>query len=165
MAEIRRWSYEQGFGVSRTDEQLLAKIAQAACDGHIVLSERRTHQSRSGIVGGGGHAKSEEPVKERDRSSSSATTTSARHSGPVSTPPTPMPPPAKTKTWIEFRLLDEITGEPITGVTFRIELTDGAVVNRMTDGSGLIRIDEIDPGTCGIREIAEDTGPEVTTVT
>ena len=53
---------------------------------------------------------------------------------------------------------------PVSGVAFRIQLTDGSIVKHVTNGAGKIRIDGIDPGVCGIREIAADTGPEVTKV-
>lgn len=162
MASIRRWVYEQGFSIPRTDELLLVKIAQAVYDGRLAIADRRLVQRRTSGGGGASGASStqEKTAPKTDRPSGRVP--KPRSEQPDQEPmPKPTPP---TKTWIEFYLLDEVTGKPISGVAFRIQLTDGSIVMHTTNGTGKIRIDGVDPGICGIREIAADTGPEVTEV-
>jgi len=163
MASIRRWSYEQGLSVGRTDDQLLCEIARAACDGRITMTEGQTFGSQS-LAGGGGSTTRDDLTPQQDKPGLRPGPT-PRPQNSSSRPALPLPPTAaETKTWIEFRLLDETTDKPVSGVAFRIQLTDGSIVEQITDAAGLIRIDGIDPGVCGIREIAEDTGSEVTRV-
>lgn len=157
MAEIRRWSFEQGLGVKRTDEGLLAEIAEAACAGRIVLAARRRIVSASDSSGTSAQHDRTETQPDRP-------IRPARPHRPERPTLPPAPETTEVQTWVEFRLFDETTGEPVSGVGFRIQLPEGTIERHITDGDGLIRIDGIDPGFCGIREIVADTGPEVTKV-
>jgi hypothetical protein len=161
MASIRRWAHEQGFSIRRTDKQLLAEIAQALFIGRIAIADRRFVQRRTG---GGGGANSAQSKRDKTADQPSKSIPLPRSEKPDQGPVPPSKPESQTKSWIEFNLLDETTGKPISGVAFKIQLTDGSIVKHTTNGAGKIRIDGIDPGTCGIREIAADKGPEVTKV-
>jgi hypothetical protein len=84
-------------------------------------------------------------------------------------PPPPAKPggkePAKEKkTWIEFKLVDDQTGKPYSGVRLRITTPDGIENFYTTNSSGLVRIEEIDPGTCDVGEVLDDDALEVVSV-
>ena len=51
------------------------------------------------------------------------------------------------RTWIEIQLVGE-DGRPRPGERYRILLPDGSASEGTLDGSGLARVDDIDPGTC-----------------
>ena len=61
----------------------------------------------------------------------------------------PLPPLAfdAPKTWIEIQLVDE-DGKPVPGQNYRVTTPDGTVCEGTVDEDGLVRITNIDPGTC-----------------
>ena len=63
----------------------------------------------------------------------------------------PDDPENKNKThFVEVELVDD-AGKPITGERVRVTLPDGTTISeRSTDEKGLVRIDNIDPGSCKI---------------
>jgi hypothetical protein len=76
----------------------------------------------------------------------------------------PPPPKAKAKTWIEFRVLEEGTGEPIGGVRLRVTTPDGIENFYTADSSGLVRIDDLDPGQCDLGEMIDADALEVVSI-
>ena len=74
---------------------------------------------------------------------------------------THLPQKPTKNTWIEFELLDDNTDEPIASVPFSIKLPNGNTVTKSTDATGVIRIDDVPPGVCDIKKIADDRGLEV----
>ena len=50
-------------------------------------------------------------------------------------------------TWIEIELIGE-DDQPRPGERYRILLPDGSASEGTLDGSGMARVDNIDPGTC-----------------
>jgi hypothetical protein len=76
------------------------------------------------------------------------------------------PPPSKTKakTWIEFRVLEDGTGNPVGGVRLRITTPDGVENFYTADSAGLVRIPDLDPGQCDIGEMIDADALEVVSV-
>lgn len=64
-------------------------------------------------------------------------------------PPTAVMPCSNVLTWIEVRLLD-FEGNPVGGKQYRIKLPGGAIKAGVLGRSGSVRLDGIEPGTCGI---------------
>ena len=63
--------------------------------------------------------------------------------------PEPAQAPAKKKlTWIEFKVVEDATGQPLSPVRLTIKTPDGNEAFHTTNSEGLIRIDDIDQGTC-----------------
>lgn len=56
---------------------------------------------------------------------------------------------SKKKSWIRVRLVDG-NGEPTIGEKYELHLTDGQILTGKLDGSGVIFIDQLDPGICKI---------------
>lgn len=57
--------------------------------------------------------------------------------------------PKVEKTWIEFRLVDQMQ-RAVAGARYRLKLTDGSVREGQLDEGGQLRIAGIQPGTCQI---------------
>jgi hypothetical protein len=65
--------------------------------------------------------------------------------------PPPAPAPKEVTTWISIELVDDQDPpQPVTFVSYRIELPDGSTRSGMLDGFGKARLDGIDPGTCKV---------------
>ncbi len=79
-------------------------------------------------------------------------------------PATPPPATEEPLHWIEFKVIDEETGEPISGVELKVKLTTGETKKYTTGGGGLISIRDIPAGTCDILEMNDDDALEVTEV-
>jgi hypothetical protein len=64
-------------------------------------------------------------------------------------PQTTVPPVARqtAKTWIEVCLVD-MEDNPVGGKHYLIKTPSGAVEEGNLDGSGRVRLNSIDPGTC-----------------
>lgn len=58
-------------------------------------------------------------------------------------------PQAEEQHWIEIELIDD-AGEPVVGELYFVELPDGSSISGRTDGSGLARVDGVDPGTAKV---------------
>jgi hypothetical protein len=78
---------------------------------------------------------------------------------PSSSQPTPRT--AEKQDWIEIVLLDDDTGDPLSGIPLDLVLPDGRSVRETTDGNGQIRLDELTAGTCEIAKILDEQGFEV----
>jgi hypothetical protein len=69
-------------------------------------------------------------------------------------PSTTAPPPStgtKKLTWIEIVIINDLTALPIPWVRMAVKVPSGEEGFYTTDADGLIRIDDIDPGTCDAR--------------
>jgi hypothetical protein len=56
--------------------------------------------------------------------------------------------PARKTAWVEFRVLDDKTGQPVEGVELTIKLPDGRLERRKTDIGGFIEINDTVEGDC-----------------
>ena len=65
--------------------------------------------------------------------------------------PPPPPPAPNTRTWFELQLLWSDSGEPVKYLQVVIQGIDGRTIIKSTDGDGIIRIDQIDPGAVETR--------------
>lgn len=176
MTALRAWSQAEGIRAPRSDDALLDALANAIEAGRIKIVPRKR---RTGGMPGAdvfteakkdsdtparqpAEAPPREEIKIRERPSQPAADTQPETPGSTA-PPATVPEPAQ-KTWIEFCLLDDETGDPLPDIPIRITLTDGSEQQQTTDAAGLVRIDGIDPGQCNILEIVAENGPEVTEV-
>ena len=55
----------------------------------------------------------------------------------------------KKKSWIEIELVDE-DNKPVTGMAYRITLSDDSVAEGTLDDKGFARVDGIEPGSCKV---------------
>jgi hypothetical protein len=70
--------------------------------------------------------------------------------------PAPQEQPATPKqekklTYIEIKIMDDQTGKPVNWVRLVIKTPDGNENYFTTDANGLVRIDDLEPGTCDVR--------------
>lgn len=79
-------------------------------------------------------------------------------------PIAPVAPETET-AWIRFRVLDEETGEPLSGVRMLIREPNGAEHEHVTAADGTIEIPDLPPGTCDIMRLESDPSFEVREVT
>jgi len=66
-------------------------------------------------------------------------------------PPPPPPEPLRQEkklTWIEIKIMNDQTGEPVNWVRLTVKTPDGNEAFYTTNSAGIIRIDDIEPGTC-----------------
>ena len=76
-------------------------------------------------------------------------------------------PPAATAATthqIEFKLVDEDSGEPVGGVTLKLKLPSGEVREVTSGGDGKIKITDLDAGNCDIEGMSDDEAYEVVSV-
>jgi hypothetical protein len=73
--------------------------------------------------------------------------------------------PEEERHWIAVRVVDNETGEPLSGVPLKIELPDGRVVTRKTGGDGTAHFSDLDDGTCSIVAMLDEDALEVVSVT
>lgn len=151
-----------------TDEQVVRSLRRLVSVGEIhVTPAKWWHRGHAGIdremdetkARGATGGKPVEPIPEpaserRERRPRPAGDPADRPFPPASRPPEP-------KNWIEFHLVDHETDEPIANVPFRLSLPDGAVAEHTSDGSGMIRIDDLPPGYCDIQAILDKGALEV----
>jgi hypothetical protein len=69
---------------------------------------------------------------------------------PVAQPQSAAPKTEKKLTYIEIRVIDDVTGDPVEWVRMAVRLPTGDSSYHTTDAKGLIRIDGIEPGSCDI---------------
>jgi len=79
----------------------------------------------------------EEPESEPASSSSAA--------------PPPELPRSKKLTWIEFKVIWDVSGEPVKNVRLVVKTPDGVENFHDTNGEGKVRIDDLEPGSCDMR--------------
>jgi hypothetical protein len=138
MATLRDLVADTSFDVHRLEpDELLARVAGLLVNGRIKIL-------RTYLPAGSGTG--QEP---------------ARQAG---TPPAKAPAgiaPGK-KHWVEFRLVDDSTGDPIPGVELTIKLPDGSIEKRTTDAGGYVEVNDTLKGDCEISvEIKKDDDPSV----
>jgi hypothetical protein len=63
------------------------------------------------------------------------------------------------KHWVEFRVVDDQTGEPVEGVELTVRLPDGSTEIRATDAGGYVEIADILGGDCDVS--CDMTGAEL----
>jgi len=63
------------------------------------------------------------------------------------------------KHWVEFRVVDDQTGEPVKGIDLTVRLPDGSTEIRTTDAGGYVEITEILRGDCVVS--CDMTGAEL----
>jgi len=56
----------------------------------------------------------------------------------------------ETASWVKFKIVDDATGQPISGIKLKIKLPDGSQKELSTGVNGLIESNDIDPGTCEV---------------
>lgn len=59
-------------------------------------------------------------------------------------------PPETELEWVEVQIVDD-EDNPLAGITYEIELTDGRVRRGATNAAGVIRYERIPGGTCTVR--------------
>ncbi len=146
LAVLRRFLSETG-GIHQArsvdDESLLAYIAARLASGQwYIIRPGRTEKR----VTAGGRRPATKPGKP--------------------TPPTPpeSAPPPSEKTWIKFEIVDDETGQPVSGVTLKVRLPDGQERTGTSNASGLIEFAEITPGTCDILKMIDSHTLEVVSI-
>jgi len=60
------------------------------------------------------------------------------------------PRPVKQTTWVEFAVVDDVTGDPVSGVKLAVDLPDGSQRELTTPASGSVEIDPVDFGNCRV---------------
>lgn len=58
------------------------------------------------------------------------------------------PPKSPETAWVKFQIVDDATGEPISGVNLKIKLPDGSQKDVTTRADGTIEFNGIEPGDC-----------------
>lgn len=66
-----------------------------------------------------------------------------------------------TNNWIEFRVIDDETEEPVSGLKVSIKLPTGEVSDYTTNASGVVRIDNLPAGTFDLEKIIDQEVFEV----
>lgn len=73
----------------------------------------------------------------------------------------PEPVKQKQKTWIKYRVVDDVTHKPVTNVKLLVTLPDDSKVDAVTNGDGEVEFQGIDPGvayvTSGYRSAKADS--------
>jgi hypothetical protein len=69
-----------------------------------------------------------------------------------------------TASWIKLEVVDDVTGEPVPGVTFNLKLPDGSTKDVVTDAAGVAELTGLDPGTFDIEKMMDGEGWEVVQV-
>jgi type VI secretion system secreted protein VgrG len=87
--------------------------------------------------------------------------------GPAPKPPPPTPKkeePPKKLHFVKFQVLDDATGQPMSGVLLKLKLPNGTEGQYSTDSNGMITFDPVDPGTCDIQKMIDSDALEVVQV-
>ncbi len=67
----------------------------------------------------------------------------------------------KGEAWVKFKVIDDLTEEPLADVTVTIKLPDGTEQSFTTAADGMIEIDGLPAGKFAIESIADSEGYEV----
>ena len=131
MEAIRSLISDVSFDVHRMDtEGVLVRAAELLVSGRIRIL--RSHEFSGGAA---------------------AEALAAQKSAEEAKTPSPAAPPKKH--WIEFKVVDDVTGEPVKDLEITIKLPDGGVEKRTTDAGGFVEVNDILKGDC---EISIDPG-------
>jgi hypothetical protein len=71
------------------------------------------------------------------------------------------PVTAPPLTWIEFRVLDDDTGQPVSGVKLRLMLPDGTTGTYSTNAEGKVRFTDLIAGVVDLEQMLDDDALEV----
>jgi hypothetical protein len=115
------------------DDDLLRRVALLLAAGRITLLAA----SRRGASTAGEEAVKRELAKETEKKSSVGA--------------------APKRHWVEFRVVDDKTGNPVKGIELTVKLPDGSIEKRKTDQDGYIEINDTLKGAC---EVSCETGDE-----
>jgi len=147
MKALRRWvltslPYPD---VSRKDDQAIVRLVagQVACGRlKLVWRERISQHTAFGAVGSDAQpeAQAEDLVEET--------------------------PPAETQplNWVEFRFVDDETGDALSDIELKLKLPDGQVKSLKTNSDGAIRLTNLVAGTVDIEDIISDDTLEIVQV-
>ncbi len=89
-------------------------------------------------------------VEQIDRLNAPSIFDDRKDAPPPRTDPTP-PPPKKKLSWIEIEVIEDATEQACNSVRIAVRTPDGNEAFYTTNSAGLIRIDEIEEGTCDAR--------------
>lgn len=152
------------------DVDVLRRVAYRIACGALVVDDVPS------LGGGGDSAAGAANGAPRRRASDATGGVAADRVAPRSPPPPARPGPTRpagtrspsttpadvpSPKWVEFRILDEETGEPVRGVALRLRLPDGSLVTRVTNADGLVRVTDLRGGMVDIVRIVDDDAFEV----
>jgi len=99
---------------------------------------------------------------EADSAGPAGATETAEQAPATTAMPTPPPDvPEEETDWIEFRVVDDETDLPLSDIGLKIKLPTGETKDYTTDSNGIVRIDDLTPGTCDIIEMTDPDAAEV----
>lgn len=148
-----------------TDDELLQQLAWQIAYKHLFLvkrAEELPHVSGLGVLS---DAETEDDSSADSADTADATTELAEQSTTDTEESTDSPAVNEEITdWIEFRIVDDETDMPMPDVGLKIRLPDGEIKDYTTDSNGIVRIDNLSPGTCDIVEMTDPDAAEVIAV-
>jgi hypothetical protein len=65
------------------------------------------------------------------------------------------PPPVEEKLAFSLQVVDDATDEPISGIKLKLKLPGGGTQQASTDGSGTIRVSNVQPGLVEVKSVIE----------
>ena len=96
-----------------------------------------------------------------DSADTASATETAAQAPAISAAPTDTVAPEEETDWIEFRVVNDETDLPMSNIGLKIKLSTGEIKDYMTDANGIVRIDDLPPGTCDIIEMTDPDAAEV----
>lgn len=128
MQEIRNVVCERGRDISRmTNEEAFQQFASLLVGGRVSILHAPLLTARSGLP-----AAEVESSEEVEKSGAAARAV-----------------PLKTKRhWVEFKVVDDQTGDPVEGAVLNVKLPDGTTETLTTDAGGYIEINDCMRGQC-----------------
>lgn len=103
-------------------------------------------------------------IAEPSETTAAPPATIAEPSATTPAPPVSLAAPEEETDWIEFRVVDDETDMPMSGIGLKIKLPTEEIKDYTTDANGIVRIDDLTPGTCDIVEITDPDAGEVVLV-
>ena len=138
-----------------TDEEVLQQFAWQISRRYFELVLRVEELPR--LVGPGTSSDDSEADSETAAEEEAPATSAA----PIATA---VPEEEEETDWIEFRVVDDETDQPVSGIGLKIKLPAGETKDYTTDSNGIVHIDDLPPGTCDIVEITDPDASEVVQV-
>ena len=155
MRDLRALLSDQGAVQANvlSDHEVIQQVGHLVRQGRLVLSTGEAVAAPGDASqGSGGAAQSTAPEQKKNEAE------------PTDSAPPPPPTTEPQKSWVKFAVVDEVTGQPVAGVTLKIKLPTGEVQTFTTNGAGLVYIGNIDPGSCEIVAMSDDSAFEVVDV-
>ncbi len=113
-----------------SDEDVLSQFAALLVSGEVKLLRSPLHRGRRAS-----------PEAEEEKSP-------AASGGPT---------PGPKKHWVEFRVVDDKTGQPVAGVQLTVKIPGGGIEQHTTDAGGFIEIYDILRGECEVSSEISDS--------